>query len=169
VFQMYGMIELDCSGVSVSSSHCGEFRMVAVEACDGVRKMRTGAASLQVGVALRATKLRNSSQTKMPTMLFVARSAIRRENLVRVMDRTVMARFAALIGCPGAEHASLLQMASATFLGKNGVRTRNSSAAINVVVASEGVPTQPQNCGQRNGNGQNESQAPEGVWALEIT
>lgn len=81
-------------------------------------------------------------------MFFMARRAIRRENLIGVMNRAVMARFAALIVGVGTERASFLNMAGVALVGEDGVRLRNPTTTVDVIVASHREPTQPYNCDQ---------------------
>src|SRR6202021_3684407 len=76
VFQMHGMIELDGSGIAASQAQWGEFRMVAVKARHGVREMRSGFGSAQVGMQLGATGVRSLAQRKMRGVFFVARAPL---------------------------------------------------------------------------------------------
>jgi hypothetical protein len=168
VLQMHGVIELDSPGIAASQSQRGELRMVAVKARHGMREMGGGAGGVQVGMALRATGIRSCGQPQMPAMFFMARRAIRGEELIGVMDRPVVARLTALIAGLGAEHSSPLDVTGVAFGGEDRVRGRNSSAAVHVIVARKRIPTEPENCRQWGGYGQNKAQAPEGMGALEI-
>src|ERR1700678_849530 len=103
VLQMHRGIELDGPGIAASQPQRGEFRMFAVKARHALRKMRSGAGGVQVGMTLRATDIRSCGQQRIPAMLFVTIRAIRREELIGMMDRPVVARFAALVAGLGAE------------------------------------------------------------------
>lgn len=103
VLQMHRVIELDGPGIAASQPQRGEFRMVAVKARYALREMRSGPGGVQVGMTLRATDIRSCGQQRMPAMLFVTIRAIRREELIGMMDRPVVARFAALVAGLGAE------------------------------------------------------------------
>src|ERR1700722_15171386 len=143
--------------------------MAAVKARHSEREMRSGASGVQVGMTLSATGVRSCCQSEMASMFLVASGAIGGKKLIGGMNRPVMARLAAFIAGFGAEHAGLLDVAGAAFGGEDGVRGRNSSAAVHVIVSSKGIPAEPQDCRQRHRHGQNRAQAPEGVRALEVT
>jgi hypothetical protein len=123
---------------------------------------------MQIRVALRTADVRGYREARMPAMFCMARGAARREKLIRVMQRRVMAGIATFISGPGAERAHLRHMARAASRAEHPMRRGHSSAAINSVVASQRVPTQPQQRDHRQCDGQNETQAPERVWMFEI-
>jgi hypothetical protein len=168
VFQMDGMVELYGGGIAVRRTHGRKFGMISLKACDALRKMRRAAGGVQMSVALNATDVSRRCQSQSALVFLVARRAIWCEGLIRVVNRPLVARFAALVRRFGAELASLLQMAGIALSGKHDVRGGNAAAAVNLIVAKQSVPTKPQKSHERNGHTQNEAQTSKWMRALEI-
>src|SRR5271163_1511638 len=103
VFQVYRVIQLDRAGIAAAGPQRRKFRMAAVEACDVRSEVRGGSGGVQVRVALRAADVRGYGQARMSAVFRMARSATRRENLIRVMHGRVVAGIATLIAGSGAE------------------------------------------------------------------
>jgi len=141
---MHGMVELYGGGIAVGRTHGRKFGMISVKACDALRKTRRTARRVQMSMALNATDVSRRRQSQSALVFLVARRAIRREGLIRVVNRTIVARFATLVRRFGAELASLLHMACITLSGKHGVRGGNAATAVDVIVAKQSVPTEPQ-------------------------
>jgi hypothetical protein len=118
--------------------------MISLKACDALRKARYTARRVQMSMALNATDVSRRRQSQSALVFLVARRAIRCEGLIRVVHRAIVARFAALVRRFGAELASLLHMARITLSGKHDVRGGNAAAAVDVIVAKQSVPTEPQ-------------------------
>ena len=140
---MHGMVELYGGGIAVRRTHGRKFGMISLEARDVLRETRRAARRVQMSVALNATDVSRRRQSQSALVFLVARRAIRRERLIRVVNRPIVARFAGLVGRFGAELASLLHMAGITLGGKHDVRGGNPAAAVYLIVAKESVPAKP--------------------------
>jgi hypothetical protein len=141
---MHGMVELYSGGIAVRRTHGRKFGMISLKACDALRKMRRTARRVQMSVALNATDVSRRRQSQSALVFLVARRAIRCERLIRVVNRPIVARFAALVRRFGAELAGLLHMACITLRGKHEVRSGNAAAAVDLIVAKQSAPTKPQ-------------------------
>jgi hypothetical protein len=141
---MHGMVELYSGGIAVRRTHGRKFGMISVKACDALRKTRRTTRRVQMSMALNATDVSRRRQSHSALVFLVARRAIRREGLIRVVNRAIVARFAAPVPRFGAELARLLHMAYITPSGKHGVRGGNAAAAVDLIIAEQSVPTKPQ-------------------------
>src|SRR5580692_10886688 len=92
VFQVYRVIQLDRAGVNTAGAQRREFGMSADEARYVQSKMGSSAGGVQVCVTLRAADVRGYGQARVAAMFCMARGAGWRENLIRVMQRRVVAR-----------------------------------------------------------------------------
>lgn len=162
------MVELDRSGIAAAIAQDREFRVAAVEAGNFGAESRGPACGVKVRVALRAGDIRGDGESQMSAMLDVAGSAGRREGLIGVMERRVVASIARLVGGLGAERARFLQVARAALRCEHPVSGGHFAAAVDSIVASERVPAQPQQRNHWNAYGKYRAQAPEGMGMLEI-
>src|ERR1700683_3506570 len=104
---MYHVIQLDRAGIHTAGTRRREFRVSADEAGYVRSKVCGGAGGVQICVTLGATDVRGDGQARVAARFGVARGAVWRENLIRVMRWRIMARFAALIAGFRAEQARL--------------------------------------------------------------
>src|SRR5580700_1509415 len=119
--------------------------MAGIEAVDISRVTYCGAVRAKIGVALRATGVAGRGQPQAAAMLSMTGCAVRRKQLVRVMNGAVVASLASLIACFGAENAGLFYMTRAALFGQYGMAHGHLPAAVNVIVAGQPVPGQPDN------------------------
>lgn len=101
-------------------------------------------------------------------MLAMARGAVGREHLVRVVNRPVVAGLAGRVACLRAEYASLFQVAGAASLGEHSMARRHLPAAVDPVVASNRKPPKPNQRQYWYAYRQNKTQSPERMRALEV-
>ena len=69
--------------------------------------------------------------------------AVRRKQLVRVVNGAVVASLAGLVTCFGAENAGLFYMARAASFREHCMARGHLPAAVHAVVAGESIPGQP--------------------------
>ena len=79
--------------------------MAGIESVDISRVTYRGAGGAKIGVALRATGVAGSSEPQAAAMLSMTRCAVRRKQLVRMMNGTIVASLASLVAGFGAENA----------------------------------------------------------------
>jgi hypothetical protein len=168
VFQMHRVVELYRGGIAVQRTCGRKFRMIPVKACDVLGKTRHTVGCVEMGVTLDAIEIARRGQSQAPLMLLMTRRAIWSESLIRVVNRAVMARFAALIARLGTKIAGPLDVTCVALVRKHGVRGRNTPATVDVIVAKYCIPAKPQERDKRSGHTQDEAQAAEWMWALEI-
>ena|SRR5580658_29279 len=140
VFQVYRVVQFDRARINTARARSREFGMATDEARYARSKVRRSSAGVQVRMALRATDVRGYRQAWMSAMFCVARGAGRRENLIRVMQRRVVARTATLVARFCAEYARLLHMAGIAPRCEHRMRCGHPAATINAVVARQRVP-----------------------------
>jgi hypothetical protein len=79
-----------------------------------------------------------------------------------------VARFAALITRLGVKSAGLFDVACSALVREHGVRSRNTPATVDMIVAKYCIPAKPQERNKRSGHTQDEAEAAEWMRALEI-
>ena len=104
-------------------------------------------------VALRATSVAGRSQPQAAAMFSMTRRAVRGKQLVRVVNGAVVAGFAGLVAGFGAENAGLFYVARAALLGQYSMARGHLPAAVDVIVAGQPVPGQPDNRERRHTDG----------------
>src|ERR1700728_2885850 len=156
---MYAVIEFYCAGINVSGAHSGKFRMAGIKSVDVPRVMSDCPGCVKICVALRATRVTRSRQSHGSAMLAMARGAIRRENLVRVVNGAVVASLAGAVAGLGAENGDLFHVAGAATFGQHGMARRHFAAAVYAVVASNREPPEPDQRQYRYAHRQNKTQS----------
>src|SRR5216683_2681285 len=145
------VIQLDGSRISTPCSERGKFWMVTFETIDVAHKVRRTVARGQIRMALRARSVAGSGQANRTSMIGMAGGTGGREHLRRVMNRSVVAREAFLIGDLLAEKACLRDVAGGALSGQHGVRGGQASRRVHSAVASYAIPSKPQHReGQEN-------------------
>ena|SRR5271155_2359047 len=124
--------------------------MAGIESIDISRVTYCGAGGAKIGVALRATCVTGRSQPQATAVLSMTGCAVRGKQLVRVMNGSVVASLASLVVRFGAENAGLFYVTRAALLGQYGVAHGHLPAAVNVIVAGQPVPGQPDNRERRH-------------------
>lgn len=101
-------------------------------------------------MALCAIRVAGVRQTNGSAVIAVARSTRRRELLCRIMDGSIVAGQALLVGNPFAEKARLCDMAGSTLPGEHSVCAGQTACRVHAPVGPNGVPGQEHNrqCGQ---------------------
>jgi hypothetical protein len=166
--QVHCMVEFDRSRIATAIAQDREFRVAAIETRDVCREPRRRARGVKVRVALRTSDVRGDGKPQVAAMLDVARSADGCKGLIGVMQRSVVASAARLVGRLGTERIHLFQVARTALRREHSVCGGHFAAAIDAIVASERAPTQPQQRNRRNGYGKYGAQTPEGMRMLEI-
>ena len=146
--------------IDAAGAQRGKFRMAADKTRYVWHEVRGSAAGVQIRVALRAADVRGCREARMSAVFCMASRTGRREKLIRMVQRRVVAGIAALIAGLGAERAHLRHVTRTAPRAQHSMRRRHFAAAINSVVASQRVPAHPQQRNQRKRDGQNETQAP---------
>src|SRR5208282_5178677 len=90
-FHVDCMIDLDGAGVRESWAKCGEFGVPSFKARDAGCEIGRRVTCLEMGMALRTACVRRSRKLDSPTMLDVAGRAGGSENLILVMNGSIMA------------------------------------------------------------------------------
>src|SRR5580658_1124002 len=93
-------------------------------------------------------------------MFSMACGAVRREHLVRMVKRPIVASPASLIAGFRAETAGFFHMARAASLGQYRMACGHFPAAVNTIVAVDRKPSQPDQRQSRHANRQKETQTP---------
>ncbi len=137
-------------GSTFPGTHGRKFGMAGIESVDISCVTRCGASGAKIGVALRATSVAGRSQPQAAAMFSMTRCAVRGKQLVRVMNGAVVASFASLVAGFRAENAGFFHMARAALLGQYGMAHGHLPAAVNVIVAGQPVPGQPDNRERRH-------------------
>jgi len=109
---------------------------LAHEPADTIPRMKSG-------MALRAACVWQRGQQHAASVLHMAGSARGSENLVGVMNRTIVARQTGVIAHLGGEECIRGHVACAAALRENGVRRRHPARAVNFVITNDAVAHQP--------------------------
>ena len=150
LFQMHSVIEFNGSGIDASGTHRRKFGMAGVESVDISRVTYCGAGGAKIGVALRAAGVAGRSQPQAAAMLSMTGGTIRGKQLVRVVNGAVVASLASLVAGFCAENTRLFYMTRAALLGQYGMAHGHLSAAVNMTVAGQPIPGQPDNRERRH-------------------
>src|SRR5579862_9035551 len=94
-------------------------------------------------MALGTGRIGRFRQLRQAAMLFVAAGTVRRENLVVVMERSIVASQAGPVAGFLVEEASYLHMAGIAFCGQKSVVRGHLARAIDAPVAANGMPGDP--------------------------
>src|SRR3989442_9708128 len=99
LFHVNRVVESDRAGVALSGAQCREFGMSAMETLDVAvnRKAERTTLGLEARMTLRAVCVAGRSQPDWSSMFHMAGSAIRGNNLISVMNRSVVAFQASLV------------------------------------------------------------------------
>ncbi|MHB8412168.1 MAG: hypothetical protein ACYDDI_09510 [Candidatus Acidiferrales bacterium] len=127
--KMRGVIEFYCSRIFEIRAQRRELR-VPREREYAVNKMRRADACGQVCVTLRAGRVAHGGKPSAPLMLDMARRARGSKNLIRVMNRPVVAYEASLIRYRMAKGDGIRNMARGAFLPEKSVRGRDRTHAV---------------------------------------
>jgi len=151
--QVHRVVEFDRSRIAAAIAQDREFRVAAIETRDVCGEPRRRARGVKVRVALRTSDVGGDGKPQVAAMFDVAGSAGGCEGLIGVMQRSVVASAARLVGRLGTERIRLLQVARTALRREHSVCGRHCAAAIDAIVASERVPAQPQQRNHRNAYG----------------
>src|SRR5579863_1371029 len=141
-FQVYFVIELDGAWVRIAGSQHRELRVAVIESANVRYELRFAVRGFQIRMTLCASPIAGAGQPERALMLYVAVGTRWREGLVGLMDWTIMAGQARLVG--GAFLiARLKDMARAAFLSEQCVRVRQRTGVVRLWTPRHSMPAKP--------------------------
>lgn len=166
---MHLMVELDGARIFLTGPQRRELRMAAIESADVGHKpgRLVFVPRRQIGVALGASTIARARQPHRSLVFYVAIGASRRERLLGMMDRTVVARQARLIGY-GLLKTNGGNVARGALVSDQTVRASNWPGIVGLGTPAHPVPTQPSESGQRKDNRQNAAPTGNPAQRLEV-
>lgn len=167
-FHVDCMIDLDGAGVRDSRAECGEFRVPSFKAGDAGCEIGRHVTCLEMGMALRTACVRRSRESDPPTMLDVAGRAGGSENLILVMNGSIMASEARAVVCLRAEKSGTGYVAGLATLCKGGMRGGHWSSAVELVVVREAIADKPEQRRDGQESGKQKTRLAKAMRVLEI-
>src|SRR5208282_1342212 len=167
-FHVDCMIDLDGAGVRESWAKCGEFGVPSFKARDAGCEIGRRVTCLEMGMALRTACVRRSRKLDSPTMLDVAGRAGGSENLILVMNGSIMASEARAVVCLRAEKSGTGDVARLATLCQDGMRGGHWSRAVELVVVREAIADKPEQRRDRQENRKQKTRLAKAVRMFEI-
>lgn len=165
--QMNLMVELDAARILEIGAQRGEFGMLG-EREHGANEMRRAEARFEVRMALDAGRIANRDESHASLMLDVTRGAGGREGLVRVMNRSIVAGQAGLVGDRMAEGSGASDVACGAILAEECVRSRDRSHTVGRTISRYSRDDEPEKRQRGKRDRKDEAPAAKRVRTLEV-
>jgi hypothetical protein len=167
-FHMDRMIDLDGAGVRESCAERGEFRVPSFKAGDAGCETGRRVTCLEMGMALRTACVRRSRESDSPTMLDVAGRAGGSENLILVMNGSIMTSEARVVICLRAEKSGTGDVARLATVCQDGMRGGHWPSAVELVVVREAIADKPEQRRDRQESRKQKTRLAKAMRMLEI-
>jgi hypothetical protein len=167
-FHVDRMIDLDGAGVREPWAECGEFRVPSFKAGDAGCEIGRREPCLEMGMALRTARVWRSREWDSPAMLDVAGRAGGSENLILVMNGSIMASEARAVVCLRAKKSGTGDVARLATLCQGGMRGGHWSSAVELVVVREAIAYKPEQRRDRQESRKQKTRFAKAMRMLEI-